>query len=32
VPIYDGTSGAKVGDCCGLTTLEIINCAKQYLE
>jgi len=32
VPVYDGESGEKLGDCCGTSNTEIVNCAKQYIS
>jgi hypothetical protein len=31
VPVYDGVSGDYLGQCCGETTLEIVECAEGYL-
>ena len=31
VPVYDGSNGDYLGDCCGATTDEIISCAEGYL-
>jgi hypothetical protein len=32
VSVYDGTNGAKLGDCCGTNNTQIIDCAKSYLH